>query len=163
MSQTPATEINSEGDFRSDPWFLTELHSCVGQRWRAELFDPEAFILLSNVPRPRERFITSVRNFHALEMVRMMGFSLAGVAVVAAALMSVVAAQNYSEVKPVTSMDCGSFHTVVMIKDNSVNMVKDWGANGKGQVRHNPQDGRSWSLPSVQVHFPIRGTALPIL
>lgn len=40
------------------------------------------------------------------------------------------------ELAPVTSMDTGSFHTVVIIRDGDVNIVKDWGANGKGQVRH---------------------------
>lgn len=39
------------------------------------------------------------------------------------------------EAAPVTSMDTGSFHTVVIVRDGGVNVVKDWGANGKGQVR----------------------------
>lgn len=39
------------------------------------------------------------------------------------------------ELAPVTSMDTGSFHTVVIMRDGDVNIVKDWGANGKGQVR----------------------------
>lgn len=38
------------------------------------------------------------------------------------------------ELAPVTSMDAGSFHTVVIIRDMGANVVKDWGANGKGQV-----------------------------
>lgn len=48
-------------------------------------------------------------------------------------------ATNESEIAPVTHMDAGSFHTVVIIKDAGVNVVKAWGANGKGQVRaHQP-------------------------
>lgn len=39
------------------------------------------------------------------------------------------------ELAPVTAMDTGSFHTVVIIRDMGMNVVKDWGANGKGQVR----------------------------
>lgn len=39
------------------------------------------------------------------------------------------------DVVQVTAMDTGSFHTVVIIRDTGVNVVKDWGANGKGQVR----------------------------
>ncbi|CBN79487.1 hypothetical protein Esi_0254_0019 [Ectocarpus siliculosus] len=38
------------------------------------------------------------------------------------------------ELAPVTSMDAGSFHVVVIIRDSTVNVVKDWGANGKGQI-----------------------------
>lgn len=44
-------------------------------------------------------------------------------------------ATNESEMAPVTHMDAGSFHTVVIIEDSGVNVVKAWGANGKGQVR----------------------------
>lgn len=39
-----------------------------------------------------------------------------------------------SDVAPVTAMNAGSFHTVVIIRDAGVNVVKDWGANGQGQV-----------------------------
>lgn len=63
----------------------------------------------------------------------MVHFSL--VLAVAATLSSTYAAQNDSELAPVTSMDAGSFHTVVIIEDSMLNVVKDWGANGKGQVR----------------------------
>lgn len=48
---------------------------------------------------------------------------------------------NESDLAPVTSMDTGSFHTVVIIRDSGVNVVKDWGANGKGQVRTDSQIG----------------------
>ena len=40
-----------------------------------------------------------------------------------------------ADLAPVTMMDTGSFHTVVIIRDSMVNVVKNWGANGKGQVR----------------------------
>lgn len=40
-----------------------------------------------------------------------------------------------ADIAPVTMMDTGSFHTVVIIRDSMVNVVKNWGANGKGQVR----------------------------
>lgn len=40
-----------------------------------------------------------------------------------------------ADLAPVTMMDTGSFHTVVVIRDSMVNVVKNWGANGKGQVR----------------------------
>lgn len=57
-------------------------------------------------------------------------------ALLAAIMMVPVAGQEEElELKPVTSMDTGSFHTVVIIRDGDVNVVKDWGANGKGQVR----------------------------
>lgn len=52
-------------------------------------------------------------------------------------MMVPVAGQEEEEgPSPVTSMDTGSFHTVVIIRDGDVNIVKDWGGNGKGQVRH---------------------------
>lgn len=58
-------------------------------------------------------------------------------ALLATIMMVPVAGQEEElELKPVTSMDTGSFHTVVIIRDGNVNVVKDWGANGKGQVRH---------------------------
>lgn len=36
---------------------------------------------------------------------------------------------------PVIMMDTGSFHAVVIIRDSMTDVVKNWGANGKGQVR----------------------------
>lgn len=63
----------------------------------------------------------------------MVRFSL--VLAVAATLSFTYAAQNDSELAPVTSMAAGSFHTVVIIEDSMLNVVKDWGANGKGQVK----------------------------
>lgn len=45
-----------------------------------------------------------------------------------------VSGQADLELAPVTSMDAGSFHTVVIIRDSAINVVKAWGANGKGQV-----------------------------
>lgn len=58
-------------------------------------------------------------------------------ALLSATMMVPVAGQEEDlELAPVTSMDTGSFHTVVIIGDGDVNIVKDWGANGKGQVRH---------------------------
>lgn len=42
------------------------------------------------------------------------------------------------EIAPVTSMEAGSFHTVVILRESFGNVVKDWGANGKGQVRETP-------------------------
>lgn len=48
---------------------------------------------------------------------------------------SVSGSGSESEEAPVTMMDAGSFHTVVIIRDNAMNVVKNWGANGKGQVR----------------------------
>ncbi|CAN0212636.1 unnamed protein product [Pylaiella littoralis] len=43
---------------------------------------------------------------------------------------------------PVIAMDSGSFHTVVIIRDSMVNVVKDWGANGKGQLGLNDTKDR---------------------
>lgn len=55
--------------------------------------------------------------------------------------------EEEEEIAPVTSMDVGSFHTVVIIRETLVNVVKDWGANGKGQVRK----GRlNYSSPTLQ-------------
>eukprot|EP00752_Nemacystus_decipiens_P012783 g11321.t1 len=47
-----------------------------------------------------------------------------------------------AELAPVTMMDTGSFHTVVIIRDSMVNVVKDWGANGKGQLGLNDTKDR---------------------
>ncbi|CAB1113149.1 unnamed protein product [Ectocarpus sp. CCAP 1310/34] len=46
------------------------------------------------------------------------------------------------ELAPVTNMDAGSFHVVVIIRDSTVNVVKDWGANGKGQLGLNDTKDR---------------------
>lgn len=57
------------------------------------------------------------------------------------------ASDEEEEVAPVTDMDVGSFHTVVILRDTLVNVVKDWGANGKGQV----SKGRlNYSSPTLQ-------------
>jgi len=48
---------------------------------------------------------------------------------------SVSGSGSESEQAPVTMMDSGAFHIVVIIRDSAVNVVKNWGANGKGQVR----------------------------
>lgn len=58
-------------------------------------------------------------------------------ALLSAIMVVPVAGQEEEEemAAPVTSMDTGSFHTVVIIRDGGANVVKDWGANGKGQVR----------------------------
>ena len=45
------------------------------------------------------------------------------------------ASGSESEEAPVIMMDAGSFHAVVIIRDSAVNVVKNWGANGQGQVR----------------------------
>lgn len=51
-----------------------------------------------------------------------------------AAVVGQSAEDEEEELAPVTSMDAGSFHTVVIMRDSMANVVKDWGANGKGQV-----------------------------
>lgn len=51
------------------------------------------------------------------------------------ATLSSSASSMSDDLAPVTMMDTGSFHAVVIIRDNMANVVKNWGANGKGQVR----------------------------
>lgn len=60
---------------------------------------------------------------------------------------SVSGSGSESEEAPVTMMDAGSFHTVVIIRDNAMNVVKNWGANGKGQVRLHRTFALFFSLP----------------
>ncbi|CAM9589993.1 unnamed protein product, partial [Discosporangium mesarthrocarpum] len=57
---------------------------------------------------------------------------------------SVNAQTNSSEVEtaPVTHLDVGSFHTVVIINDLGKNVVKSWGSNGKGQLGLNDTKDR---------------------
>lgn len=55
-------------------------------------------------------------------------------AAASSAMDSSSSSSSTAELAPVTMMDTGSFHTVVVIRDSMVNVVKDWGANGKGQV-----------------------------
>eukprot|EP00903_Cladosiphon_okamuranus_P005702 g5662.t1 len=47
-----------------------------------------------------------------------------------------------ADLAPVTMMNSGSFHTVVIIRDSMVNVVKNWGANGKGQLGLNDTKDR---------------------
>lgn len=62
-----------------------------------------------------------------------------------------------AELAPVTMMDSGSFHTVVIIRDSMVNVVKNWGANGKGQVRERERGKRARAfLQGTWVYGPYR-------